>query len=166
MNIRVLDVEAENSRLKAEAEKSALERKDMLSGLEKQVADLTLKLAQCCGGGSPTEEPWITDQAVPSNWVAFEELCVLEYSQNIPLIVTKATGGLKLGDDKTTNVQANCFYRGKFPIMVVDVAELTPNREEARFDPCIWGSYTHAGNTYAARKLFASEMSGDAHKTC
>ncbi|KAI3909014.1 hypothetical protein MKX01_038835, partial [Papaver californicum] len=101
------------------------DEKNMFSGLEaleKQVMDLTSKLGQGCsiGGGSSAEEPCIRDQPVPSNWVSFSELDVLVFLKNTALTITKATGGSKFGDDKTTNVQANWFYRGIFPIVVVD----------------------------------------------
>ncbi|KAI3974679.1 hypothetical protein MKX01_004408, partial [Papaver californicum] len=65
-----------------------------LEALEKQVSDLTSKLAQCCGaagGGLSVEEPWITGHAVPNNWVRFEDLDVLAFSENTPLKITKAT---------------------------------------------------------------------------
>ncbi|KAI3983019.1 hypothetical protein MKX01_004896 [Papaver californicum] len=127
-----------------------------LGALEKQVMDLTSKLGQGCsvGGGSSAKEPWIRDQPVPSNWVCFSELDVLVFSKNTALTITKATSGSKFRDDKTTNIQANCFYRGIFPILVVDVAELTsPDREEC--DPSIWGLHNNAGINYVARKPFA-----------
>ncbi|MCL7041939.1 hypothetical protein MKW94_023580 [Papaver nudicaule] len=146
--------------------------------LEEKVTLLEAKISSleeaqektCCGaagsGGSSMEEPWITGQTVPSNWVPFDDLDVQSFSKNVPLMITKATGGLKFGDDNTTNVQASRFYGGIFPIAVVDIGELTPNREEARFDPDVWSRYYNAGITYAARKLFPSEISIDAHKTC
>ncbi|KAI3881076.1 hypothetical protein MKX03_015706, partial [Papaver bracteatum] len=116
--------------------------------------DLTSKLSQCCvavGDGSSIKEPWITGRTVPSNWVPFEELDVHQaFSKIIPLAISKATGGLKFGDDNTTNIQVNHFYQGIYPIVVVNVAELTPNRREARFDPEGWSLYTNAGISYAA----------------
>ncbi|MCL7044827.1 hypothetical protein MKW94_002472 [Papaver nudicaule] len=163
-------LEAENANLKAQANR---ERGDeILAGLEalgKQVLDLTLKPVHCCGGagvGSSVEEPWTTGHTVPSNWVSFRDLDVEPFSKNIPLMITKATGGLKFGDDNTTNVRASHFYGGIFPIVVVHIAELTPDREEARFDPDVWSRYVNAGIEYAARKPFPSEMSIDAHKMC
>ncbi|MCL7048519.1 hypothetical protein MKW94_000577 [Papaver nudicaule] len=158
---RVLDLESEISR-----------ERDEKSALKQQVLDLTSKLSVQCsdaagsGGSSIDEEPWITGQTVPSNWVPFDDLDVQSFSKNVPLMITKATGGLKFGDDNTTNVQASRFYGGIFPIAVVDIGELTPNREEARFNPDVWSRYYNAGITYAARKLFPSEISIDAHKTC
>ncbi|KAI3881080.1 hypothetical protein MKX03_015710, partial [Papaver bracteatum] len=168
----VLDLEAEVGREKDKknAFNSNLKREERLSRslekqvglLEKQVLELTSKLVHCCGvcgGRSTIEVQHISDQTVPRNWVTFGELDVLAFSDNTTLTITKATDGSEFVDDKTTNVQANCFYRGLFPVVVVDVAELTPNREKARFDPCVWGLYDNAGIIYAARKPFASEMS-------
>lgn len=177
---RVLALEAENAILKGEFNRErdgknalidGLKREDMLAGLtalQQHVMDLTSKLDQCCGVAgdvSPIEEPWITNQTVPGNWVSFGELDVLPLSKNPTLTITKAAGGSKLGDDKTTNIQAKCFYRGIYPIVVVDVAELTPNREEARFDSSVWGLFDNAGICYAARKPFASEMLVDVNTT-
>ncbi|KAI3978221.1 hypothetical protein MKX01_013052, partial [Papaver californicum] len=136
--------------------------------LEKQILDVASKLEGRCGagGGSAAEEPWMNGHdKVPSNWVSFEDLDVQTFSKNTTLTITKAAGAPKFGVDNTTNIHANHFYRGIFPIVLVNVAELTPNREEARFDGDIWGSYNNAGITYAARKPFALEMSMDAHKT-
>lgn len=171
---RVLDLEAENAILKSQVNRernekilAGLKREEILAGLdalEKQVSDLTSKLVQCCGAagsGKSVEEPWITGQTIPSNWVPFKKLDVL--SKDIPLTITNPTGGSKFRKDNTTNVQANCFYRGIFPIVVVDIAELTPNREEARFDPDVWSSYNNNGIIYAARKPFSSEISVDEH---
>ncbi|KAI3881075.1 hypothetical protein MKX03_015705, partial [Papaver bracteatum] len=155
-----------------EAERSGLKREDMLSGLkalEEQVSDLTSQLVQCCGaagGGSSAEQPWITGQAVPNNWVSFEDLDFQKFTKNIPLLaITKATSGLKFEDDNSTNVEANHFCRGIYPIVVVDIAELTPNREEARFDPNVWSLYKNSGTCYAAREPSASEMLIAAHTT-
>ncbi|KAI3987211.1 hypothetical protein MKX01_031695 [Papaver californicum] len=166
-------LEAEKFILRAELSKerdeksvliNGLRTEDMLASLEaleKQVSDLTSKLVKCCGaagGGLSVEEPWITGHAVPNNWVRFEDLDVLAFSENTPLKITKATGGPVFGNDNTTNVRANRFYHGVFPIVVVDIAGLTPNREEVRFDPYVWGFYNNAGISYAARKPFASEI--------
>ncbi|KAI3968333.1 hypothetical protein MKW92_052322, partial [Papaver armeniacum] len=153
---------------------NGLKKEEILTGLEaleKQVLDMTSKFEQCCGaaGGalSVDEQPWITGQTIPSNWVPFEELDVHHaFSKIIPLAISKAAGGLKFTDDTTTNIQANRFYQGIYPIVVVNIAELTPNRKEARFDPDVWSLYTNAGISYAARKPFPSEMSVDAHKAC
>ncbi|KAI3881070.1 hypothetical protein MKX03_015700, partial [Papaver bracteatum] len=179
VNKRAFDLEAENTSLKAEVnrEKSekilaGLKREEILAGieaLEKQVSDLTSKIVQCCGavsGGSEVEKPQISGNTVPSNWVTFGELDVLASSKNTSFAITKSIGGSNFRNDKTTNVHPSCFYRGLYPIVVVDVAELTPNREKARFDPCVWGLYDNAGVIYAARKPFASEMSVDAYKKC
>ncbi|MCL7026349.1 hypothetical protein MKW94_026192 [Papaver nudicaule] len=174
---RVLDLEADVN--KERDEKSVLinglKREDMLmaglEALQQQVLDLTSKLSvQCCDaagsdGSSIDEEPWITGQTVPGNWVPFKDLDVQPFSKNISLMITKAAGGLKFGDDNTTNVKSSRFYGGIFPIVLVPIAELTPNRDEARFDPDVWSRYTNAGITYAAREPFPSEMAIDAHKT-
>lgn len=82
------------------------------------------------------------------------------------MTVTKATGGLKFGGDTTSNVQSNYFHGGISPIVLVDIAELTPNKEEARFDPNVWGLYNNAGISYAARKPFDSELSIEERKSC
>ncbi|KAI3891764.1 hypothetical protein MKX03_020902 [Papaver bracteatum] len=161
---RVLDLEAENAIIKAEV----IVKSAIINGLEEQVKDLTVKLVQCGGAagvGSSADGPWFTGQTVPSNWVRFEELNTLVTSENTPLIITKTMGGPKFGNDNTTNVQGKHFYGGLYPIVVVDIAELTPNREEARFDPYVWGSFNNGGISYAARKLFASEIAINTYKT-
>ncbi|KAI3853250.1 hypothetical protein MKW92_007737, partial [Papaver armeniacum] len=182
---RLADLEAENSTLKDEvkrltdslnAEKSTdqkheevLARLAALEALDSQVLDLASKLVQRCGagGGSSVEEqPWISGHTVPSNWVPFEELDVLTFSKTTPLTITKDAGAPKFLEDNTTNVRASHFYRGVYPIALVNVEELIPNREEARFDRDVWGCYNNAGINYAARKQFASEISVDADKTC
>ncbi|MCL7025062.1 hypothetical protein MKW94_006116 [Papaver nudicaule] len=167
---RVLDLEAEINRERDEKSVlvNCLKREDVLmaglEALQQQVLDLTSKLSVQCsdaagsGGSSIAEEPWITGQTVPGNWVPFKDLDVQPFSKNIPLMITKAAGGLKFGDDNTTNVHASRFYGGIYPIVVVHIAELTPNRDEARFDPDVWSRYTNAGITYAARQPFPSEM--------
>ncbi|KAI3881073.1 hypothetical protein MKX03_015703, partial [Papaver bracteatum] len=164
---RVLMLDAENAVLEVNGNRDEKVLAS-LKALEKQISDLTSKPVQCCGasGGSSAEDPWIIGQTVPSNWVRFSDLDVIAFSKNTPLTITKTTGGSKLRDDNTTNVQINRFYGGIFPIVVVDVAELTPNREDARFDPDVWGSYNNAGISYAARKPFASEIPDYTHKTC
>ncbi|KAI3877985.1 hypothetical protein MKW92_026691, partial [Papaver armeniacum] len=153
-------------------EKADQKHKELLArfaGLEAYLEkNVTSKLEGCCGAGgeSVVEGSWMNGNTVPSNWVRFEELDVQTFSKKTTLTITKATGAPNFGVDKTTNIETNNFYRGIFPIVVVNVAELTPNREEARFDPDIWGCYNNAGISYAARKPFASEMSVDANKTC
>lgn len=188
---RVSELEEGNSILKAEVqrerdaktafinglngEKSHQKHEELLARLagleahlEKQILGVSSKLEGCCGAedGSAVEGPWMSGHTIPSSWVPFEELDVQTFSKNTTLTITKADGAPKFGVDKTTNVETSYFYRGMFPIVVVNVAELTPNREEARFDPDIWGSYSNAGISYAARKPFASEMSVDAHQLC
>lgn len=175
---RVRDLVAENATLKAQVKRERDEKNTLIKSLkrdeklvdllEKQVSDLKLELVQCCGAarvGSLIEEPWITGQTVLSNWVPIGELDVLAVLKNTTLPITKVTGGSKSGADNTTNVKASCFSRRLIPIVVVDVANLSPNKEKARFDPCVWGSYEDAGIMYAARKPFAPETSVNADKT-
>ncbi|KAI3955727.1 hypothetical protein MKW98_006087 [Papaver atlanticum] len=141
--------------------------------LEKKVAELTLKLEKCtCGAAeeSPTtdkkeqKEPWMNDSTVPTNWVPYEEL-VQAFSRSSPLAMTKACecDSAGLSEDSTTNIQVHYFYRGSlrgrpYPVIVVKVEELIPNKEKARFDPSVWGLFNNAGTCYAARKPFESEM--------
>ncbi|KAI3957050.1 hypothetical protein MKW92_035856, partial [Papaver armeniacum] len=181
----LVDLEAENSTLKDEVkrltnglntEKSTdqkheevLARFSALEALDLQVLDLTSKFLQCCGagGGSSVEEhPWISGHTVPGDWVPFDELDVLNFFKTTTLTITKDASAPKFLEDNTTNVRASHFYRGVYPIVLVNVEELIPNREEARFDRHVWGCYNNAGINYAARKQFASEISVDADKTC
>ncbi|KAI3964040.1 hypothetical protein MKW92_014283, partial [Papaver armeniacum] len=74
-------------------------------------------------------------------------------------------------EDKTTNVKVEHFYRGMmngdllYPIVVVDVEELIPNKEKAMFDPNVWGLFNNAGAYYAARKPYESEEIQVTHNT-
>lgn len=161
-----------NERDRERAEKQALEKKvsDLYEQLnrekqayENQILDLTSKLEQCSGGGakdglSVDEEHWMTGNTVPSNWVPFEKLDALNaFPSNNPLTITKAEAPGKHVhfEDDTTNVQGNRFYvGGEFPIVIVNVDELVPDKENARFDPDIWGLFQNAGTSYAARKPY------------
>ncbi|KAI3936710.1 hypothetical protein MKX01_034139, partial [Papaver californicum] len=147
------------------------EKKDKQS-LEKEVLRLKAKLEDCCGGvggGSADREPWMSDTIFPGTWVAFEELNDQAIpSTKRPLIVTKGSSGTTrtFGEqDYTTNIQTSYFSRGMlnarmaYPIVLVDVLELVPNKEKARFDPNVWSLYNNAGTLYAARKPFESEAS-------
>lgn len=141
--------------------------------LEKKVAELTSKLEKCtCGAAEESpmtdkkeqKEPWMNDSTVPSNWVPYEEL-VQAFSRSSPLSMTKACecDSAGLSEDSTTNIQVHYFYRGSlrgrpYPVIVVKVEELIPNKEKARFDPSVWGLFNNAGTCYAARKPFESEM--------
>ncbi|KAI3925293.1 hypothetical protein MKX01_035410 [Papaver californicum] len=138
--------------------------------LEKKVVEFTSKLEKCtCGAAaeessSTDKELWMNDSTVPTNWVPYEEL-VQAFSRSTPLDITKACecGAADLSKDSTTNIQVHYFYRGllrgrPYPIMVVNVEELIPNKEKARFDPSVWGLFNNAGTYYAARKPFESEM--------
>ncbi|MCL7052224.1 hypothetical protein MKW94_024120 [Papaver nudicaule] len=133
-----------------DAEKEALRRR--VSELEKQVSDLTSELKPA------DEEPWkSTYSSVPSNWVPYEDLDVQNFiPRNTTLKIIKAPGALKFVEDNT-NVRASRFHGG-IQLVAVNLEELTPDKDEARFDPDIWGSYNHEGTSYAARKLFESEM--------
>ncbi|KAI3880957.1 hypothetical protein MKX03_007803, partial [Papaver bracteatum] len=136
--------------------------------LEKKNSELTSKLEESCGAGGESadkEEPWITDHPVPSNWVPFDDLDVQMFPKDNHLKISKVIGAPKFGEDNTTNVRLNRFYRGVYPIVVVNVAELIPNQDEARFDPKIWSVYRNEGISYAARKPFESEMLVDERKT-
>ncbi|MCL7027433.1 hypothetical protein MKW94_030687 [Papaver nudicaule] len=133
------------------------EEKNSKQASEKIVHDLTAKLEECrgAGGGSGDMQPWISSDTVPSHWVAFEELDVLNLPKNVPVTIMEEPSKPKLVKDVTTNV--NRFYRGLF-IVAVNVQDLIPDNEKARFDPDIWGLYKNTGVTYAARKLLKSEM--------
>ncbi|KAI3977700.1 hypothetical protein MKX01_009585 [Papaver californicum] len=117
---------------------------------EKQVLDLTAKLEEYSGakGGSVDDEHWMTGHAVPSYVVPFEELDVLNtFPRNTPLRITKAGAQPR-----------RRFSGGVFPIVIVNVEELVPDKENARFGPDIWGLFQNTGTCYAARKPFKSEM--------
>ncbi|MCL7039601.1 hypothetical protein MKW94_025131 [Papaver nudicaule] len=125
-----------------------------------QVSDLTKKLEERRGveGGSADVQPWMRGDTVPSHWVPFEELDVLNLPKNIPATTMEEPSMPKFVEEYvTTNVQVNRFYRGTF-IVAVNVGELTPENEKARFDPKFWGLYSNAGVSYAARKPLESEM--------
>ncbi|KAI3838902.1 hypothetical protein MKX03_002678 [Papaver bracteatum] len=142
------ELKAKNSTLEADVQREKNEKRD----LEKQVSELTSKLKECCG--SADGEPWKSENTtVPNDWLPLEDLDVLNMPKNTSLKMIKASGALKLGEDNTTNVQASHFYRGIY-LAAVNVEELIPDKDEARFDPNIWGSYKNAGTSYAARKLF------------
>ncbi|KAI3990188.1 hypothetical protein MKX01_029166, partial [Papaver californicum] len=129
--------------------------------LKKQVIDLTSKFEEYCYGardGLMDEKPWKSNDEVPSNWVPFEELDVLTFPRNTPLTITKAMGKPVFKEDNTTDVQADHFYQGVFPIVVVNVDKLVPDKDNARFDPDIWGWFQNTGTSYAARKPYESEM--------
>ncbi|KAI3985688.1 hypothetical protein MKX01_014509 [Papaver californicum] len=136
-------------------EKEALKKR--VSDLEKQVSQLTSKLKECCG--SADEEPWkIGMSTVPKNWVRYEDLDTVKIPRNTSLKIIKAPGALKFGEDNTTNVRVSHFHGGVY-LAAVNIEELIPDKDKARFDPDIWGSYDDAaGKSYAARKLFKSEM--------
>ncbi|MCL7028313.1 hypothetical protein MKW94_011047 [Papaver nudicaule] len=158
-----------NSRRKEVSElqqKLELEKKDKLA-LQNQISELTSKLEETCvvGSGSTDDEPWLTGHPVPSNWLSFDDLDVHEFPKDNHLNICKVMGASKFGEDNTTNVHSSRFYRGLFPIVVVNVPELTPNHGDARFDPEFWSLYNNEGTSYAARKPFASEMLDDKHKT-
>ncbi|XP_026438972.1 uncharacterized protein LOC113337518 [Papaver somniferum] len=145
------ELKARNSTLEADLQREKNEKRD----LEKQVSDLKSKLKKG-GGGSAGEQPWKSGKGtVPDNWVPFEELDVLNIPRNTSLKMIKASGALKIVEDKTftTNVHASHFYRGVY-LEAVNVEELIPNKHEARFDPAIWYLYKNGGTFYAARKLF------------
>lgn len=129
---------------------------DDKKALEQEVLNLTTKLKECRGGGDGYVEPWMSGCKVASNWVPFDKLDVKNIPRDTPLTIT---GTPKFGEDTTTNVQANSFCQGIFPMVVVNVAELIPNEGKARFDPDIWCALNNAGNCYAARKPSDSEMS-------
>ncbi|KAI3849620.1 hypothetical protein MKX03_008389, partial [Papaver bracteatum] len=144
------------------------EKKDKQS-LEKEVLQLKAKLEECCGagGGSADREPWMSGTALPSTYVPFEELNDQAIpSTRRPLIVTKTSGTTPtFGEvDYTTNVQTSYFYQGMlnarlaYPIVLVNVSELLPKKEKARFDPNVWSLFNNAGTFYAARKPFESEI--------
>ncbi|KAI3881899.1 hypothetical protein MKX03_021268 [Papaver bracteatum] len=142
--------------------------------LEIEVAGLKLKLERCCPNGGAAVcasvsasvyiEPWMNGYTVAYDWVPFEDLCVREFSRSgRPLTLAKTVSGAPaFSEDNTTNVHVNYFYRGLlnkrvYPIVIVNVVELIPNKEKARFDPNIWSLFNNAGITYAARKPFESE---------
>ncbi|XP_026425251.1 uncharacterized protein LOC113321582 [Papaver somniferum] len=147
------------------AEKEALNRKvskltEQVSSLAEQVSDLTSKLKECrgVGSGSADEKPWRSgDSSIPNNWVPFEDLDIQNIPRNTFLKIIKAPGALKFEGDYTTNVQASRFYGG-ISLVAVNIEELIPDKDEARFHPDIWGSYNNAGTSYATRKLHESEM--------
>lgn len=129
-----------------------------VSDLEKKISELTSKLEEGCGvgGGSADKEPWMTGHPVPSNWVSYDDLDVRTFPKDNHLNITKVLP--KFAEDKTTNVHSARFYSGVFPIVVVNVDELIPNKEDARFDPEIWSLCINNRTSYAARKPFESEM--------
>lgn len=135
---------------------------DDRQALQTQVSDLTaiLEESRGAGSGSNNVQPWTSGDAVPSHWVPFEDLDVLSFPRNTPpLEITKGPSMPTFVEDVTTNVQISHIHRGAF-IVVINVSELTPdNYEQARFDPEFWGLYINAEISYAARKLFESEMS-------
>lgn len=141
------ELKARNSTLEADVRREKTEKKD----LEKKVSELTLKLQECCG--SADGEPWKSGRTVPNDWVPFEDLDVLNTRNITSLKMIKASGALKFAEDNTTNVQASHFYGGIY-LAAVNVEELIPDKDEARFDQNIWSSYKNAGTSYAARKLF------------
>ncbi|KAI3836606.1 hypothetical protein MKX03_014010, partial [Papaver bracteatum] len=159
-------VEVKNSELIAEISLITEKLNEKLNReqlLEKQVSDLATELEECRGagaggGGSTDVQPWMSSDAIPSHWVPFEELDVLHLPKNTPVTIMEELGKPKFVEDATTNVQVHRFYRGTF-IVAVNVAELTPDSEKARFDPDIWGLYKNAGVSYAARKPLEPEMS-------
>ncbi|XP_026429648.1 uncharacterized protein LOC113326058 [Papaver somniferum] len=150
-----------------------LEReKNDKQALEKKILELSAKLEKSCGcvgvGSSDDEVPWmITGQpAVPSNWVSYYDLDVQTFPEDNHLNFNEVMWVPEFAEDNTTNVRANCFYRGlTFPIVAVNVAELTLAEENARFDPDVWGLYEFGGTYYAARKQFEWELLVDAHHT-
>ncbi|KAI3838892.1 hypothetical protein MKX03_002668 [Papaver bracteatum] len=154
---RLFDLEATVATLRDEFKRNYDCEKAEKQVLKEQVSELTSKLKECCG--STDEEPWKSGNSpVPKNWVPFEDLDVQNFPRNASLKIIKAPGALKFVEDTTTNVQASRFYGGLYPIVVVNVEELIPDKHDARFDPNIWGSYSNAGTSFAARKLFKSEM--------
>ncbi|KAI3880955.1 hypothetical protein MKX03_007801, partial [Papaver bracteatum] len=128
--------------------------------LEKENFELKSKLEESCGvgvggGSSDDEEPWMTGPTVLSNWVSLDSLEVFTaFQEDKHLLISKIMGIPKFGRDNTTNVQPNRFSIGIFPIVVMNVPELIPNKEWARFDPDVWSLYQNEGNYYAARSPF------------
>ncbi|XP_026429405.1 uncharacterized protein LOC113325414 [Papaver somniferum] len=162
---RLSDLQEQSNREKQALEKRLSDLREELNrekqAHEKQVLDLTSKLEECCGGakgGSVDKEHWMTSHSISSNLVPFEELDVITFPKNTPLTITKAPTTPVIGEDYSTNVKVNRFYRGVFPIVIVNVEELVPDKENARFSPDIWGLFQNAGTSYAARKPFESEM--------
>ncbi|KAI3997328.1 hypothetical protein MKX01_003131, partial [Papaver californicum] len=145
---RVSDLESRNSTLEAEVRRNSNDKNTLIGekqDLERQVSELTSKLKECCG--SADEEPLKSGNN--ANWVAFEDLDVLNIPRNTSLKITKAPGALKLVEDDTTNVRASRFHGGIY-LVAVNVEELIPGKDEARFDPTFWGQYKNAGTSYAA----------------
>ncbi|KAI3842614.1 hypothetical protein MKX03_027278 [Papaver bracteatum] len=158
---------AENSILKerlmnevTNLQEQLIREKNAKQAFEKEVFDLTAKLEECrgAGSGSPDVQPWMSLDTVPSHWVPFEELDVLNLPKITPLTVMEKPSKPRFVEDATTNIFVNRFYRGTF-IVAVNVAELSPDNEKARFDPEFWGLYKNADVTYAARKPLKLEMS-------
>ncbi|KAI3997329.1 hypothetical protein MKX01_003132 [Papaver californicum] len=147
---RLSDLEAMVSTLEAEVRRNNSDKNTLIGekqDLESQVSELTSKLKECCG--SADKEPLKSGNN--PNWVAFEDLDVLNIPRNTSLKITKAPGALKLDEDDTTNVRASRFHGGIY-LVAVNVEELIPGKDEARFDPTFWGQYKNAGTSYAARK--------------
>ncbi|KAI3833966.1 hypothetical protein MKX03_035431, partial [Papaver bracteatum] len=149
---RVSDLESRNAALETEVQMLNEENNNEILELEKEVSELTEKLKECCG--SADEESWKNgDSTVPSNWVPFEDLDALNVPRKTFLKIIKAPGALKFVEDNTTNVRGSRFYGGIY-LAAVNIEELIPDKDEARFDPDIWGVYEDdAGTSYAARKL-------------
>lgn len=166
---RVSDLESRNSALETEVQMMNQDKDNDLieekRELEKQVSELTAKLKECCG--SADEESWKIDNSiVPSNWVSFEDLDALNIPRKTFLKFIKAPGALKFEEDNMTNVRGSRFYGGIY-LAAVNIEELIPDKDDARFDPDIWGVYEDdAGTSYAARKLVKPEMSNDTYKAC
>lgn len=163
-NGRKLTAQVSDLQEKLEREKNDKE------ALDKENFELKSKLEESCGGGgggSSNEEPWMTDNSVPSSWVPFDNLYTFrKFRKDKHLNISKVMGAPIFREDNTTNVHPSRFYKGIYPIVVVNVSELIPNYEWARFDPAIWSLYQNEGTYYAARKLFESEMVVDAPKRC
>ncbi|KAI3898042.1 hypothetical protein MKW92_002384 [Papaver armeniacum] len=163
---RLSDLQEQSNREKQVLEKRLSDLREELNlekqAHEKQVLDLTSKLEKCCGGSKggsvDEEEHWMTSHAISGNLVPFEELDVISFPKNTPLTITKAPTTPVIGEDYSTNVKVNRFYRGVFPIVIVNVEELVPDKENARFNPDFWGLFQNDGKSYAARKPFESEM--------
>ncbi|KAI3911242.1 hypothetical protein MKW92_029615 [Papaver armeniacum] len=154
---RVSDLESRNAALETEVQMLNEENNNEIRELEKEVSELTRKLKECCG--SADEESWkIGNSTVPSNWVPFEDLDALNIPKKTFLKIIKAPGALKFVEDNTTNVRGSRFYGGIY-LAAVNIEELIPDKDEARFDPAIWGVYEDdAGTSYAARKMVKPEM--------
>ncbi|KAI3862481.1 hypothetical protein MKX03_011569 [Papaver bracteatum] len=162
---RLTDLQEQSNREKQTLEKRLSDLREELNrekqAHEKQVLDLTSKLEECCGGangGSVDEEHWMSSHSISGNLVPFEELDVISFPKNTPLTITKAPTTPVIGEDYSTNVKVNRFYKGVFPIVIVNVEELVPEKENARFNPDFWGLFQNDGKSYAARKPFESEM--------